>query len=102
MGMISYLSDISIFIRPNSQVQIIQNKRKSKSNMKYENYFIQNGEFKSKEIEKKKIGESEGEVESELEHGVSFNLSLSLAERLEREKVILPHLDRRTEAKIEI
>jgi len=46
-NMVSYLADVSIFIRSNSQVQIIQNKRKSKSNMKYEHYFMQNGRFKS-------------------------------------------------------
>jgi len=52
-----------------------------------------------KEIERNIIEESD---ETELEHGVTFNLSLSNAERMEREKVILPHLDRRTESKIEI
>ena len=46
--------------------------------------------------------EEEETVDHSKDLGLSFNLSISQAERVERANVILPYLERRTEAKIEI
>ena len=53
-------------------------------------------------IDEKQVNEETKESSGHDQLGISFNLTLTEAEKAAREKVILPHMERQTESKIEI